>query len=313
MSQGKSLTHLLFFLKKFIKHVLNTKLWSEYLMEVRVMDELNKGPNQENNNRQFKWNKVSKSLKKIVYKDGFYIILFICICIVTTTAVWVSKNNIDSSREYEINEYTDIVDSFDDYINFEEIEEANVDENPNVAIIEIDKSVKETKDNEVAASEEQKTNAIPASSSLAEQSEQIAGAMALPVMGNIIMDYAEDKLVYSKTLEQWTTHKGIDFKASEGTVVKAALDGVVSQIKKDEALGIVITLDHGNGLQTRYGNLSTDEMVEVGKEVKKGDAISGVGKGSGYEMVEGPHLHFEIIQDGKNIDPKQFLPKFKND
>lgn len=277
------------------------------------MDELNKGPNQENNNRQFKWNKVSKSLKKIVYKDGFYIILFICICIVTTTAVWVSKNNIDSSREYEINEYTDIVDSFDDYINFEEIEEANVDENPNVAIIEIDKSVKETKDNEVAASEEQKTNAIPASSSLAEQSEQIAGAMALPVMGNIIMDYAEDKLVYSKTLEQWTTHKGIDFKASEGTVVKAALDGVVSQIKKDEALGIVITLDHGNGLQTRYGNLSTDEMVEVGKEVKKGDAISGVGKGSGYEMVEGPHLHFEIIQDGKNIDPKQFLPKFKND
>lgn len=278
------------------------------------MDELNGGPNQENNNGQTKWSKVSKGLKKVVDKDGFYIILFICICIVTTTAVWVSKNNIESSQENEINEYPDIVDNIDEYTDFEDVEETNVDENPGVAIIEIDETAKaqDTKDKEVATSEAQKTNAIPTSST-SVQNEQIVGAMAIPVLGNISLDYAEDTLVYSKTLEQWTTHKGIDLKASEGTVVKAVLDGVVSQIKKDETLGIVITLDHGNGLQTLYGNLSTDEMVKIGQEVEKGDAISGVGKGSGFEMVEGPHLHFEILQDGENIDPKQFIPSFKND
>ena len=261
------------------------------------MDELNGGPNQ-NNDKKPLWSKASKGFKKIVDKDGFYIILFICICIVATTAVWVSKSNIDKSKEYGLNEYPDTAQ------DFEYIEEATIDEEPGVELIEIDEDfkLKETNDNGAAASEEQKTKSIPASTS---------AAMMLPLMGNISLDYAEDKLVYSKTLEQWTTHNGIDIKAKEGSVVKAALDGVVSQIKKDETLGIVITLDHANGLQTKYANLSTDEMVKIGKEVKKGDAISGVGEGTGFEMVEGPHLHFEILQDGKNIDPKSFLPKFK--
>lgn len=269
------------------------------------MDELNGGPNQ-NNDKKPLWSRASKGLKKLVDKDGFYIILFICICIVATTAVWVSKNNIDKSREYGLNEYPDIPQ------NIEDIEEAAVDKEPDVALVEIDEETKDTKDNGAAASEEQKTKSIPASTSLAQQSKQTEQkAMMIPLMGKVSLDYAEDKLVYSKTLEQWTTHNGIDIEAKEGSVVKAALDGVVSQIKKDETIGIIITIDHANGLQTKYGNLSTDEMVKIGQEVKKGDAISGVGKGTGYEMVEGPHLHFEVLQDGKNIDPKAFLPKFK--
>ncbi len=267
------------------------------------MDELNGGPNKNNDKRPL-WSKASKGLKKLVDKDGFYIILFICICIVTTTAVWVSKSNIDQSREYGIDEYPDIA------IDIDDIEEANTEEKQDIVLIDIDENLesKETKDNGAAASGEQKTKDTPASSSTTTQSTK---AMMLPLMGTISLDYAKDKLVYSKTLEQWTTHNGIDIEAKEGSVVKAALDGTVSQIKKDETLGIVITLDHGNGLQTKYGCLSTDEMVKIGQEVKKGDAISGVGKGTGFEMVEGPHLHFEVLQDGKNIDPKAFLPKFK--
>ena len=274
------------------------------------MDELNKDPNR-NNDKKPLWSKASKGFKKIVDKDGFYIILFICICIVATTAVWVSKSNIDKTREYGLNEYPDIPPDIED------IEEVAIDKGPDVKLVEIDEDfkLKDTKDNGAAASEEQKIKSIPASASPAQQKKQIEQSeqktMMLPLMGKISLDYAEDKLVYSKTLDQWTTHKGIDIAAKEGSVVKAALDGVVSQIKKDDTMGIIITIDHGNGLQTKYGNLSTDEMVKIGQEVRKGDAISGVGKGTGFEMVEGPHLHFEVIQDGKNIDPKAFLPKFK--
>lgn len=278
------------------------------------MDEFNKEPNNNEGNNKNKnpiISKISKGMKVITDKDGFYVILFICICIVTTTAVWVSKTNYDKANTPDNIEYLDFAEGY-----FEDIEDLEEDQSKDVSLIEIDEDsvTQETKDNGAETSEEQKTKVtsttdVAATSTKGE--EPAVTVMAQPTLGSISMDYAEDNLIYSKTLEQWTTHNGIDIKATEGTVVKAALDGTITQIEKESELGITITINHGNGLKTKYGCLSTDEMVEVGQEVKKGDAISGIGKSAGIELLEGPHLHFEVIKDGKNVNPKNYLPKFK--
>ena len=116
-------------------------------------------------------------------------------------------------------------------------------------------------------------------------------------------------LVYSKTLDQWSKHTGIDIKAEEGSPVRAAMDGVVDQVVNDPQLGLTIVLDHGGEVYTKYSNLSTLDLVSINQSVKKGDVISGVGKTALYEIADDPHLHFEVIKQGKSVDPKKYLPK----
>jgi murein DD-endopeptidase MepM/ murein hydrolase activator NlpD len=133
--------------------------------------------------------------------------------------------------------------------------------------------------------------------------------MILPVFGNISIDYSDTALAYSKTIDSWITHSGLDLKAEEGSPVRAALDGIVAETSNDAQWGLTIVLDHGDGVYTKYSNLSTLDLVSKGQKIKKGDVISGVGKTALCEIAEEPHLHFELVRDKQNIDPKNYLPK----
>lgn len=285
------------------------------------MDEFNKDPGNREKEKAYLRN-IKKGFKKLVDKDGFYIILFICICIVGTTAVWVSTNNAVKLRNAKDNEGQELnlaQGSLSDHEVIEKLsnlyklaqakendtEEKGTKDESSVKVVKIEDTSKSNGTEEKNNNQEkevQKTNTTPVSN----QSKSIS--MAMPLKGTISMEYARDKLVFSKTLEQWTTHNGVDISAREGSVIRAALDGVVTSIKKDYELGIIISIDHGNGLVTRYAGVSTDEMVEVGQRVSKGDPISGVGKGTGFEIAQGPHLHFEVLKDGKYVNPEEYLP-----
>ncbi len=134
--------------------------------------------------------------------------------------------------------------------------------------------------------------------------------MSMPTTGRVIKPFAMDTLVYSKTLEQWNTHNGIDIAADIGTPVKAAMEGTVTEvISNDPKLGIVVIIDHGGGIKSLYGNLNSDKSTKKGTHVKKGQVIGAVGKTAPYEIEDPPHLHFEVLKDNKNIDPQQYLPK----
>ncbi len=133
------------------------------------------------------------------------------------------------------------------------------------------------------------------------------GTMAMPVAGNLMLPFADDHLVYHKTLDQWSTHKGIDIQAAEGTPVKAALDGEVVEVVNDTIMGISIVLRHDNELLTIYSNLSTDAMVEIGEQIKKGQTISAVGKTASVKTLEGPLLHFQVFKDDKFVNPEPYL------
>ena len=128
-----------------------------------------------------------------------------------------------------------------------------------------------------------------------------------PVDGEISKQYAKDNLLYSETLEEWTTHLGIDIKAEKTTIVKSAADGKVKSIKNDPRYGLTIIIEHQNGYETLYSNLLTSEFVQVGEEVKQGQSIGTVGNTATFEIVDEPHLHFEISKNNEVLDPNEFI------
>ena len=128
-----------------------------------------------------------------------------------------------------------------------------------------------------------------------------------PVDGDVVREYAKDNLIYSATLDEWTTHMGIDIKAEKTTVVKAAEEGTVKSIKNDPRYGLTIVIEHENNFQTVYSNLLTSEFVVEGEKVEKGQSIGTVGNTAVFEIADEPHLHFEILQDSLPVDPNIYI------
>ena len=128
-----------------------------------------------------------------------------------------------------------------------------------------------------------------------------------PVDGEIVKEYAKDNLIYSNTLQEWTTHLGIDIKADKTTVVKSAEAGKVKSIKNDPRYGLTIVIEHDNGYQTVYSNLLSSEFVVEGEKVEKGQSIGTVGNTAAFKIADEAHLHFEILKDSIQVDPNIYL------
>lgn len=128
-----------------------------------------------------------------------------------------------------------------------------------------------------------------------------------PVEGDIVRDFAVENLVYSETLQEWTTHTGIDIKADKTTVVKSAESGTVKTIKNDPRYGLTIIVEHSDGFQTVYSNLLTSEFVVEGEKVEKGQSLGTVGNTAAFEIADEAHLHFEILKDCAQVDPNIYL------
>lgn len=99
-------------------------------------------------------------------------------------------------------------------------------------------------------------------------------------------------------------HTGIDIGASHGAPIKAAQSGVVIYSGGYGGYGNVVILDHGDGLSTLYAHCSL-LLVSTGQQVSKGETIARVGS-TGYST--GPHLHFEVREDGVPKNPLSYLP-----
>lgn len=99
-------------------------------------------------------------------------------------------------------------------------------------------------------------------------------------------------------------HNGIDLLGAVGNEILAAADGVVEQVsRKGKKEGNMITINHGNGYITRY-MLVGDILVRQGKKVAQGTIIGRVGL-SGMSFA--PHLHYEVIYKGENMDPVNYF------
>ncbi len=100
-------------------------------------------------------------------------------------------------------------------------------------------------------------------------------------------------------------HKGMDFAAKAGTEVMAVADGKVLVKGHLGSFGNLISLSHENNKETRYGHLlKFSPNIKIGDKFKKGQVIGYVGITG---LATAPHLHFEFIQNGKQIDPRKML------
>lgn len=131
-----------------------------------------------------------------------------------------------------------------------------------------------------------------------------------PVEGDIVGAYSHNELVYSSTLKQWQTHSGVDYACEEGASVVAVYGGVVYSVENDLLDGVVVTIDHGNGLKTKYGALS-ESSVKEGDKVSSGDEIGKAGNTALGEVNIGSHLHFETLLDGESVNPAQYSSENK--
>lgn len=122
----------------------------------------------------------------------------------------------------------------------------------------------------------------------------------LPVLGTVTSSYGyREHPVYSGE----SFHSGEDIAAEEGSPVYAVLDGVVKEAGTAEMAGNYIKLDHGNGTETLYCHCS-ELYVQEGVRIRKGDIIAAVGQTG---LATGPHLHFELHENGQVTDPQKIL------
>jgi murein DD-endopeptidase MepM/ murein hydrolase activator NlpD len=98
-------------------------------------------------------------------------------------------------------------------------------------------------------------------------------------------------------------HQGLDISADAGSPIYATADGTVTLARREGAYGNLVTIDHGYGLETRYGHMSKFEVTS-GAKVKRGDLIGRVGSTG---RATGPHLHYEVRVNGRLLNPLQLL------
>lgn len=98
-------------------------------------------------------------------------------------------------------------------------------------------------------------------------------------------------------------HKGVDLASAKGNKIKTMAEGKVSEAKVMTGYGNVIEIDHGNGFKTKYAHLNK-MYVKQGDRVKQGQAIGEVGSTG---RSTGPHLHYEVMYEGVNVDPMVFI------
>ena len=98
-------------------------------------------------------------------------------------------------------------------------------------------------------------------------------------------------------------HRGIDFTGRPNSKVLALAAGVVTWAGWKHEYGNVVEINHGNGYVTRYAHNKKD-LVAVGDKVEKGQAIAIMGSTG---RTTGPHVHFEVLQDGKIVNPVKYV------
>lgn len=229
--------------------------------------------------------KNNKSLLNFIKKNLYYLVIGVSLVIIATVIAIVLFTNKPNQAITPNESYVES----EKPSNAGEKNSEKTSEKPN----ESDKESDDPKPDDEKKSDEPAVNKI---------------VFTLPVAtSTVIKGYTSSTVVFNKTLGVYTGHMGIDFAADAGTAVVAAYDGTIESIVTSYLQGTTITIDHGNGLKSIYNSIDADENLPEGKKVKKGDKIGEVSDNNRQEYKDGPHLHFEVVENGKKIDPETYL------
>lgn len=222
--------------------------------------------------------------KKLLEKDGFYLALFVCVCLVAIGGIWFTKNSVDDLASKN---------GFLDNQN----KVAKGDEEGEIHLIEKDdktvptatnskENLDKVKEKEVVKKEETKINYLGE---------------------KVTREYSEKEPSYSSTLDVWEIHKALDVQAKKGSKIKSIVNGKVTDVFKDDQHGVSVKVESKDKVAVVYSNLDDKVSVKKGQEVKDGDVIGKVGNTTSVESLEGAHVHVTATKDGKSIDPMTLI------
>lgn len=227
-------------------------------------------------------NNINK-MKQFFKKEGFYVILFVCLCAVATVAAITAGRN--NSKNIEKNEDVAV-----EQANNESL--VNQPENPGNAL-----QVKEELGDVPVVQNNNETEPVSNSANMSFQN---------PVVGTLGRAYSEDPVLF-KTTTSYKTHLAMDIKAEDSAAVSAVGSGVVKKVGKDTE-GNYVEIDHQNGLTTIYGNLQEQIAVKEGDTVTAGQQIGSVGNTTNLAYEDyGTYLHFQVMKDGVAVDPAKYV------
>ena len=248
-------------------------------------------------NKNFK-----QKLRNLFKKEGFYIALFLCLCIVVTAGTlsykMLSKDNVDNAQKDLSNELKVSIDKEKD-----KEKDMATTEIPNAERVDNTSNSNDGKESQSKKEESSKKSSTSVSTTTVVK-------FINPVDGIESRTYTYPKPVQVEE-NKFRTIRGVNIEAKIGTDVKAAAAGVVS-IASNSGVeeGIVVEINHPNGLKTRYGNLDPKLAVKEGEKVSAGQVIGKVGNTAKVfdEKKFGQFLNLQVIDaNGNQVNPENYF------
>lgn len=266
------------------------------------------------NNRRKKNTKESTEGKKWLSITGF---LFSVTLLTIAIFLSINQEEVDklaTSKEYTMSNMT-LTASSEISKSINEVTENNVTDNGpkligganentiNTSVTESNKEetnkIEEVKEESGSQSEEVEENKTTESTETKQ--------FIMPVNGEIYKEFSMDSLVYSDTLQEWVTHRGVDIQVNISDEIKAVAEGTIKSVKNDPRYGWSITIAHNDGFETVYACLVDASLVQEGDKVEQGQVIAKAGNSGVFEVADGSHLHFEMLKDGAYINPEMYI------
>lgn len=238
-----------------------------------------------------------------IKREGFYVILFVCLCVVATVAAVTAKKNVEPKQEVPVVEEqkpSDELSKKDDssVIKFDDAELVkDKQEEKNATTSTQPKQ-------EAVAKDDKKEEAVATSTAPSK-------GFINPVNDGVITRTFNFRPVLNEAKTGATVYNGVDIEAAVGSEVKAISDGTVLEATKgDSKEGYYVTVEHADGLIATYANLSEELSVKTGDKITQGTVLGTVGnsvQNNPESRVSTDYLLLEMEKANEPVNPQDYL------
>lgn len=233
-----------------------------------------------------------QKVKDFLRREGFYVILFLCVCLVAIVTTISYKQQKDAGTQKELSSESSQEISLD-------TEDSSVKSNEMQNAERVKKDTEEKK----KASESNKDE-----TAVSTTIQKVS--FSKPLEGKLLRGYTYPKPV-KVTEDTQRTIRGIDIEASIGTEVKSAEEGIVESASNNGVEdGVTVVVAHADGIKTKYSNLDSNLLVKVGDKVSEGSVIGLVGATAKIYASDtyGEHLNIQVLNaNNEQEDPQKYF------
>lgn len=251
-----------------------------------------------------------KGTLNFLKKEGFYVILFVCLCVVATVAALTAKRSLANNNQPPV-----------------AIQDNGKKSSSNIGKLPADVQSQLNRPDNATQVNSTGTNGNSSTASNSQNntktaSQQQAVAVSVtptlnfykPTVGTLLMgfsDLAEVEPTDNQTMQKLETVEGMYINAKIGQDVYAAESGTVVENKTADNFGVVVTIKHINGFTTVYGNLDKQLNVKIGDKVTRGQKIGVIGQTSNHypkkEALANGFLYLQVLKDDVPVNPATYI------